>query len=170
MVDDPFMHVLRLTHAKNKKMSTYLESLQKCDDFIERDRVVRIERVRSSKRTKSILYRSINPEMDVHPMYKRCGEQVDDYLRMAFTRFRTSSHRLKIETGRWSRIVREERWCQCGKGIQTEKHVLMDCDLSQPIREKYEVEINCFQTFMNCEKTKAQLHMLHEMLKLFENV
>ena len=115
MVDDPFMHVLRLTHAKNKKMSTYLESLQKCDDFIERDRVVRIERVRSSKRTKSKLYRSINPEMDVHPMYKRCGEQVDDYLRMAFTRFRTSSHRLKIETGRWSRIVREERWCQYGK-------------------------------------------------------
>ena len=169
MLDDPFMHVLRITKAKNKKMSSYLESLRKCDDFIERDRVERIERVRSSERTKSITYRSINPEMDVHPIYKRSGDLVEDYLRMSFTRFRTSSHRLKIETGRWSRIAREDRLCQCGKEVQTEEHVLMNCELSKPIREKYGVEINCFLTFMNCEKTKAQLHMVHEMLKLYEN-
>ena len=169
MVDNPFMHAVRITKAKNKKMSSYLESLRKCDDFIERDRVERIERVRSSERTKSITYRSINPEMDVHPIYKRSGDLVEDYLRMSFTRFRTSSHRLKIETGRWSRIAREDRLCQCGKEVQTEEHVLMNCELSKPIREKYGVEINCFLTFMNCEKTKAQLHMVHEMLKLYEN-
>ena len=94
MVDDPFMHAVRLTQDKNRKMSAYLEGLQNCDDFILKDRNERIARVRISERTKSATYRLINPTMDVHPIYLSSEEPVDDYLRMALTQLSTSSHRL----------------------------------------------------------------------------
>ena len=169
MVDDPFMHVLKLTMTKNVKMAAYITSLTTCLDFIEADRRARIDRVQSSTRTKSATYTSINPEFVIHPIYQQGEEAVDDYLRIAFTRFRTSSHRLKVETGRWSRIPRERRYCQCGENVQTEEHVLVHCELTRGIREKYGQTIDCFNMFMTCEKSKAQLHMLHAILELFED-
>ena len=169
MTDDPFMHMVRITQVKNRKMSAYLEALQNCDDFVANDLSERIARVRTSQRTKSITYYAMNPTMDVHPIYQ-CLEPVDDYLRMAFTRFRTSSHRLRIETGRWSRTPRERRTCQCGEGIQSEEHVLVNCSLTTPIRQKYGIEIDCFQTFVSTSKTKAELKKVHEILKFFENL
>ena len=169
MLDDPFMHVLRLTESKNPKMYSYIKSLYNCDDFIEADRRARVERVRSSSRTKSSTYYALNPTLEVHSIYKGCDEVVDDYLRISFTRLRTSSHRLKVETGRWSRIPRERRLCQCGKGVQTEEHVLLDCELTNHIRVKYEQTIDCFQTFMAAKKTKGQLCMIHEILDSIED-
>ena len=169
MDDDPFMHVLRLTMSNNTTMAAYIRSLQTCPNFIDADKRARIERVRSSTRTKSATYASINPTFEIHPVYQHGVEAVDDYLRITFTRFRTSSHRLKVETGRWSRIPRERRLCQCGEGVQTEKHVLVECELTRGIREKYGQTINSFETFMTSEKSKAQLHMLHEILALFED-
>ena len=46
-----------------------------------------------------------------------------DYLRITFTRFRLSSHRLRIEVGRWSRTPRDQRLCFCGTGVQDEFHL-----------------------------------------------
>ena len=167
--DDPLMHVIKLTRATNPKMAAYINSLTECGDFIEKDRVDRINRMNSSTKTKSVTYRSINPTFEVHPIYKSYEEGIDDYLRIAFTRFRTSSHRLKIETGRWSRIPRERRLCTCGKGLQTEEHVLINCDLVRPIREKYGQEVTSFQTFMCEKKSRVQLQMVHDILKLFDD-
>ena len=169
MVDDPFMHVMRLTTSKNAKMAAYIKSLNDCPDFIEADRRARIDRVRSSSRSKFATYFTVNPTFEVHPIYQNGGEAVDDYLRIAFTRFRTSAHRLKIETGRWSRIPRDRRLCGCGEGVQTEEHVLVECSLTEGIREKYGQTNISFSSFMNDKKSKAQLHMLHEILNLLEN-
>ena len=169
MCDDPFMHVLQLTMDKNTKMGAYIRSLSTCPDFIEADRRARIERVQSSTRSKSVTYSSINPSFEIHPIYQQGEEAVDDYLRIAFTRFRTSSHRLKVETGRWSRIPRERRLCQCGEYVQTEEHVLVDCELTRGIREKYGQNIDCFETFMTRTKSKTELLMLHEILELFKD-
>ena len=169
MNDDPFMHILRLTMSKNSMLSSYINHLYNCDDFIEADKLARSERIRTSSRTKSATYLSLNPSLEVHPMYTDSVEVVDDYLRIAFTRLRTSSHRLKVETGRWSRIPRERRVCQCGMDVQTEEHVVMNCELTKPIKEKYHQTIECFQTFLSTKKSKVQLCMLHEMLELFEN-
>ena len=169
MLDDPLMHVIRLTWSKNAKMSGYLRSLSNCEDFVKADRCARVERVRSSAQTKSATYSAINPMFEVHSIYKNCDEVVDDYLRIAFTRFRTSSHRLRVETGRWSRLPRERRLCKCGAGIQTEQHVLIDCELAEPMKEKYGFSVNCFNTFMSTSKSEKQLQMLHEILKFFED-
>ena len=169
MLDDPLMHVIRLTWSKNAKMSGYLRSLSNCEDFVKADRCARVERVRSSAQTKSATYSAINPMFEVHSIYKNCDEVVDDYLRIAFTRFRTSSHRLRVETGRWSRLPRERRLCKCRAGIQTEQHVLIDCELAEPMKEKYGFSVNCFNTFMSTSKSEKQLQMLHEILKFFED-
>ncbi len=44
---------------------------------------------------------------------------------VACTRIRLSSHRLRVETGRWDRIPFENRTCLCG-AVQTEEHVLLN--------------------------------------------
>ena len=73
------------------------------------------------------VYLQVNPELQ-RPTY-------DNYLfeleRINITRFRTGSHNLLIETGRFNnpKIPRELRICMCGDGIQTLRHVLMDCNL-----------------------------------------
>ena len=65
----------------------------------------------------------------------------NETYRIAFTRFRVSSHALAIETGRWNRRGRgrlpiEERLCTCGQ-VQTEEHVISDYPISQHIRDLY---------------------------------
>ena len=47
--------------------------------------------------------------------------------RELITRFRTGSHSLAVETGRYSNIIRENRLCSCGNGVQTVWHVVSEC-------------------------------------------
>ena len=76
---------------------------------------------------------------------------IDESKRIMFTRFRLSSHDMKMETGRWARIEREKmetgRWarierenrlCDCGE-IQDEYHVLFNCIKTDDTRSKYSV-------------------------------
>ena len=56
--------------------------------------------------------------------------------RILISRYRTGSHNLAIETGRFSspRIPRDERLCSCGTEIQTVTHILLYCHLLDDIR------------------------------------
>ncbi len=78
-------------------------------------------------------YRDINSDLSVHPMYQP-NHYICELHRIATTRPRFSSHRLRIETGRWSRIPREERLCSCGENNQTESHVLLQCPQTALLR------------------------------------
>ena len=69
----------------------------------------------------------------------------------------------------WSRIPRERRLCQCGEGVQTEEHILVGCNMTKGIREKYGEGNVCFGSFMKDKKSKAQLCMLHEILDSVED-
>ena len=87
--------------------------------------------------TRAATYRSINPNLQVHPVYTS-AEYIEEKKRITFTRFRLSSHRLKVETGRWSRMLREDRVCGCGSGaVQDENHVLFDCLKTEGVRERH---------------------------------
>ena len=44
------------------------------------------------------IYRMINPQLKVHDVYNK-KEYIDGRKRIMFSRFRLSSHRLRIETG-----------------------------------------------------------------------
>ena len=54
-------------------------------------------------------------------------------------------------------------------GVQTEEHVLIECELVKPIKEMYGINVQCFNSFMSLDKSKAQLQMLHEILKKLED-
>ena len=94
---------------------------------------------------------------------------VDDDLRTALTRLRLSSHRLRIETGRWARIEHDNRLCQCGLSIQTEQHVLSECDLVADIRRAHGCETVDWREFMRTPKTVQQLMMVKQILKFYED-
>ena len=88
-------------------------------------------KILESESSRRKTYCEFNPGITRHPIYK---ESVPEYERIAFTRIRLGSHRLRIETGRWSRIPQADRLCPCG-AVQSEKHVLLHCPESAPLRE-----------------------------------
>ena len=79
-------------------------------------------------------YLLVNPTL-VKPSYTNKME----FQRVCVTRYRTGSHNLKIETGRNPHVPRDERYCCCNTGIQTVRHVLLDCPLLIELREQYNV-------------------------------
>ena len=125
--DDPFNHAMEITKNLNKPMQTYIESVVNGEDFVSED----IERMKSDvinardSATKLKTYLALNPQLTVHELYSPKGSTVADYLRITFSRYRLSSHRLRVEIGRWSRTPRAERTCSCGLGIQDEEHIFV---------------------------------------------
>ena len=54
-------------------------------------------------------------------------------------RFRISSHQLRIETGRYEKMPRDERICYfcTGSKIEDENHFLLDCKAYSQIRDTF---------------------------------
>ena len=167
MTDDPLMFALQITERDNKVMNKYITGVMEGCDPIDDDIAKRKDGILSSERTKTVTYRQINPTLSVHPIYTS-SEIVEDDFRTAFTRVRLSSHRLRIETGRWARTPQEERLCQCGEAVQTEQHVLCECPLVSHIREAYNNTNIDFDDFMGTEKSKQQMAMVMSILSFYE--
>ena len=169
MTDDPLMFALELTEQGNPVMSRYIDSVMMEEgDILKNDLVKRKESMLSAVNTKATTYCNVNPDLSVHSVY---GSDVivDDDFRIPFTRLRLSSHRLRIETGRWARIPRERRLCQCGEAVQSEEHVLCECSLVEHLRREYNNEEIAFDNFMSTPKTKQQLAMVMKILKFYED-
>ena len=98
-----------------------------------------VEKFANESGTKAVTYRTLNPELKLHPVYAS-AEYIDERARITFTRLRLSSHNLKIETGRWSRIEREERLCECGLAVESEEHVLLECPKTEEVRRKFHID------------------------------
>ena len=88
--------------------------------------------IQTSESSRRTTYASINPDLDRNILYS-CN--VPEYARLAATRIRLSSHYLRIETGRWSRLAKEERLCPCGL-VQTEEHELLRCPMTADLRDQ----------------------------------
>ena len=61
-------------------------------------------------------------------------------FRTALTRFRVSSHRLAVETGRWHKpqpIKINERKCLLCNSLEDEFHFIFECPLYSDLRQKY---------------------------------
>ena len=135
MENDPFMFAIELTRTGNHRMSNYINTLLEADTSYETAlNNLRIS-IHASDKTKFRTYSQVNPTCTAHAVYLNRGN-IPEHVRLAFTRLRLSSHRLRIETGRWSRLAREQRLCTCG-GVQDECHVLRDCPHTQYIRTLY---------------------------------
>ena len=131
-------------------------------------REILFNKVRQSHSTKRETYKNINPTLRSPSIYK--GKFIPEYLRIAFIRFRLSSHRLRIETGRWSRIPRELRLCVCGDDIQNEEHVLLKCPMTNDIRKLYNISHTSIVSFfsdINIDNS-AKASLIYKTLKIFE--
>ena len=68
--------------------------------------------MKSQNATKLKMCLTINPALNVNNIYLQ-REYISERERLAFTRFRLSSHNLKKNTGRWLRLPRGLRLCIC---------------------------------------------------------
>ena len=166
--DDPLMFALRLTEEGNKPMHKKISSIRETanKDHIAEDIAARQRSIRSNKGSKFVTYLEINPSLEMHRLYYD-KHALPDNLRINFTRFRTSSHRLRVELGRWSRTPRDQRVCPCGSGdVQDEAH-LFTCQLTRAIRQGANF-VGGYPELFNYTNF-AKLKMLKEFLNALES-
>ena len=75
-------------------------------------------------------YLLVNPELKPYVTYSQGTMECE---RIIITRFRTGSHSLAIELGRFSNIPRQNRLCACKRDIQSVLHVFKECPLTTHI-------------------------------------
>ena len=117
-------------------------------------------REQAAARSKFSTYLMLNPSLEVHQMYSDCD--VVEYQRVAVTRLRLSSHNLAIERGRWSRLPREARLCECGQ-VQDECHVLLHCPQNQATRQQLADGLS----LENVMKHENCVHIIYSLMKDF---
>ena len=141
--DDPFGLVLNLVLRSRYSTKNYVYDLiNNGIDDIQHESVLLKNNLSNSESSRRLVYREVmNVNLSVHDIYL-IKMNIPEAHRVAFTRFRVSSHSLAVETGRWNRRGRgrlpiEERLCSCGY-VQSEEHVVSHCPLSQHIRDEYQ--------------------------------
>ena len=167
MHDDPLMFLLKQIEFYDSRLYSYISNLSNQGDFITDQARKMYDKISSSTQTKLVLYNTLKPFALVHPVYTCKSDFVPEFQRIAFTRMRLSSHNLKIETGRWSRLLREQRLCKCGL-VQDERHVLTECDLTKTIRD----DLGCPIIFPDClqgNTDKKIFKYIYDITKYFDD-
>lgn len=171
MLDDPLMHTITIVEQHNKPVFSYIQNIMAIDvqSYYEGDAQRATERIRNAPPTASRFhtYTSLNPDFIIHPIYTDVNRTIPDYLRITFTRFRLSSHMLRIETGRWSRTPREERVCRCGQGIQNEHHLFV-CPLVRNLTVSFSKPCLSPKEFFE-DTTLDDLKTLHNVLTVMSD-
>ena len=112
-------------------------------------------------------YLKLNPSLLSPKFYHENSCLETDWLTL--TRYRTGSHRLKINTGRHQRIPRQDRHCICSDNVQTLEHVIFECRLTTPIRNIYNnntTKLNEVIEDENIINTSALLKSIERILSI----
>ena len=126
------------------------------------------QKILTSTTTRRSTYAALNRDLSPAEVYYSKSPAEDRY-RLAFTRLRLSSHRLRVETGRWTRTAVELRVCECdNESVQNEEHVLLHCPMSQAIRDTSNVHDvdNLWELFRNID-SDIVCRLIYHVLKLF---
>ena len=78
-------------------------------------------------------YNRINPTLQSPCFYS--SYMINESDRIILTKYRTGSHSLKIQKGRYNRVDRNNRLCKCKAGIQDLTHVLLYCNITRRFRD-----------------------------------
>lgn len=171
-MSEPFHLVYQLCREANTPGFRFLERLSMEDENTNPvEKVADYVRMKAASASKLNTYvTDMNPNMTVHPVYVT-KVFIPDFKRESFTRLRVMSHNLRVEVGRWSRTPREERVCQCNNtSVQTEKHVLIECLLSEPCRDRYPMlKFDSIIELLNENEFVSELcNYVHEVVKIYE--
>ncbi len=132
-------------------MGHYIKDLEALDsDPVDDVSKIIKEHVTNSDSSRLVVYRELSPMLSLHPMYH---SGVYETYRVDTTRLRLGSHRLKIETDMWARITHEEWLWPCGDGnIQSESNVLIHCEYTRNLRERYtDLNYDNISCLMQCQ-------------------
>ena len=159
-LDEPFMYVFRLCESISTPGYVFLQNTLNLTNIIKSSLDSMKSQICESNYTKLVTYLSINPDLIPHPVYSSCVF-IPDFHRTSFSRFRLSSHNLKIEVLRWQRIPQNLRYCTCdGISIQNENHVLFQC----PFTINFRTDFNSFNDFFKCENLGFICKVIHDTL------
>lgn len=171
MQDDPLVFAIKVASESNTPTGKLINEIIRGE---RQSMATMMEKVYSaisnSNSSRCVIYKELNPDFRVHDIY-RTKHNINELHRTSFTRLRVSGHSLAVETGRWNRRGRgrlpvEERLCVCG-AVQTEKHVVEECPLSQNIRNRFNITSvqDLFRTDANYRVT---CQMSHDILELYK--
>ena len=153
-------------------MGKYFRQLQQLEQnpLISEQEALKIKVRNYLGSTRREAYLGMNPELESPSIYRKTANFVPDHYRTAFTRFRLGSHRLKVETGRWSRIPRERRLCLCGQ-VQDEMHTLLDCPLLNDLRREFShLNFNSLEDLMTYTDDNYLCKYLFQVNKKIEEI
>ncbi len=166
--DSPLKLAITMAQRYKSPMGLYIRDIETLlEDPVTEFTHMLHTKVRSSEASKVVIYRAINPELSVHPMYNS-NDFIPKSHRIATSRLRLSSHRLRIETGQWSCTPREERLCQCEQDIQTESHVMLDCERSRPLRQNLRnINFDSIAQLMDNSPCAVLCKLCYDVLSLY---
>ena len=118
-----------------KSLSTSFTEPHSCQEMLQNAfrlkwRDLFNEKVEADMDSRLGTYFRLNP--DLKPYVPQPQFMLESERKLV-TRFRTGSHSLNIETGRYSNIPRENRLCSCGEDVQTIWHIFNGCPLTADI-------------------------------------
>ena len=161
--NEPLTKAYRLCERENTKGYRYLQRVMNFEYKPLEN--IRASVIGNTTSTKLITYKTLNPELSLNEVYQETTHHIPDYVRIEYTRFRTGSHCLNVEKGRWSRIPADERYCTCdGQSVQNEQHVIYNCPLTEHLRQKFHIsqETELAEIF----QTK-HVFFIYEVMKMF---
>jgi hypothetical protein len=159
----PLGQSMQLAQTERSPMGIFMSKLD-TNKTITKEQSLNVvkQRVTASTKTRMETYKQLNKELELHPIYNMTD--ICEFERINFSRLRLSSHYLRIETGRWGRIPREDRKCICGS-TQTEEHVLLHCPETSALRRLHEtLDYTSLQTLMNSEYIRSLVQFCSKVL------
>lgn len=133
--DDYTKVIMEMAKDARTAEGAMLRKLPLVNNYREADVKARMDRVRTSTKTRNVTYAHINPTLQPRSVLQ--AGCLPEWQRTALTRMRVGSHNLQVEKGRWARIPREERLRSCLQEVQDEKHVLLRCPKTQKLRTEF---------------------------------
>ena len=168
--DDPlYMAIELVRQANTTSYRIIIRDMQQVNEnIIQKEREKIQVSVRNTRTTKRQTYVNLNPKLCSPQIYTKV--EIPEYKRVEYTRFRLSSHNLKIETGRWSRISRENRKCICEmNAIQSEDHVALECPLTAELTISHNIVAESLeQLFDKC--TSENVDYIYKLKKMFDKL
>ena len=167
-MEEPFQIVYNMCRNENSPGFKFLQKMASRNTDVDSLEKVSLAIRNNANATKFVTYCTVlNPDLSTHTAYgKIC---IPDYVRVSFTRLRVMSHNLKVETGRWSRLARENRVCQCDRScVQDEKHVLLECPMSAPLRQRYSMlPFDSMGSLIRNADTVNTCRFIYDVLKIY---
>lgn len=131
----PVQRAIELARAHASPMGIYIERLLTSRPSTPATALSEVQaRIRCATNSRAVTYRAMNPTLEAQTVYRaNASPHTYEPHRLAFSRLRLGSHRLRVETGRWSHTPRDQRLCSCGPYVQDEDHVIRCCALTRHV-------------------------------------